>query len=280
VVKNGILRQGDLIATETAKGKVKALEDFAGKRAASLAPSAPALIGGFETAPRAGETFVAGDESVIAVAYRGADAARADSLNAKSEGEAKEGIPLILKADELGSLEALHAVVLKACGEAPCRIVDRSIGNIYEGDVKLAESSGALILGFRIKSDRAAENLAEGRRVTILTAPVIYDLEKFLLGRLKDSERREVAALAVLAVFGEPKGEEQIVGGRITAGTLENRMRFTLARGERELGEGQVVNLQLKKQNVSEAPEGNEVGLLVECPVAIKKGDLLRFVNS
>lgn len=272
VVKSGVLRVGDAIATETAKGKVKALEDFSGKRAKELEPSSPALIGGFEVPPQVGEVFVAGDEGTVAAAYKGA----------KKENEtiySGEGVPLILKADELGSLAALEAVVAKMHTTIPCRVVEKGIGNIYEGDVKHAESTGALILGFRVKSDRAAENLAEGKKVTIVTGTVIYELEKFLRERFGGGKKEEVATLEVLAIFGEAKGEERVVGGRITEGVVKNRATFSILRGGREVGEGQAVNLQSKKKNVSEAGAGMEVGLLVESTAVIEKGDVLRFVS-
>lgn len=272
VVTNGIVRQGALVATETARGKVKMLENFLGKSAKEIFPSAPALIGGFETPPAAGEVFVAGDEAAIGGLHKG-ESARA------AVAEASEGVPLILKADEMGSLEALGAVVAKVCAEAPCRIVEKSIGNIYEGDVKFAENVGAAIIGFRIKADRAAENLAEGKRVTIMTAPVIYDLEKFLKEKFGAVKKTESATLHVLATFGKGKGEEQIIGGRIAEGTVKNRALFSVMRGNRSAGEGQVVNLQAKKQNVSEASAGIEVGLLVECSAAIVKGDTLTFTG-
>lgn len=270
VVKNGILKQGDLIATDTARGKVKALEDFMGTRAKELVPSAPALIGGFEVPPRVGETFVAGDEKTVAAAYKGA---WSEAVAVRGE----DGIALILKADELGSLAALEAVVAKVGAESPCRIVEKGIGNIYEGDVKHAESTGATILGFRVKADRAAENLAEGKKVTMVTNTVIYELEKFLRERLRGEIKEEFATLEILATFGQGKGEEQIVGGRITEGTVKNRAPFSVLRGAREVGEGQLINLQSKKKNVSEAGADVEVGLLVESTAAIEKGDMLRF---
>lgn len=289
VVKNGVLKQGSLIATTTAKGKVKMLEDFAGKAAKELAPSVPALIGGFENPPQVGEEFVAGDEKAIAEVYGKTEhrSAVEDENLPPAEGsshpaseQAEADALLILKADEFGSLAALEAVVAKVCREVPCRVVAASIGNIYEGDVKLAESTGAAILGFRVKSDRAAENLAEGKKVTLETAPVIYDLEKFIRERFGAAEKKETAALETLAVFGKGKGEEQIVGGRVTEGTLKNRMLFTVLRGGRKVGKGQVVNLQSKKKNIAEAGVGMEVGLLVECSAVVEKGDVLQFNNQ
>jgi translation initiation factor IF-2 len=283
VVTNGMLRQGAPIATETARGKVKLLENFLGKPVKELPPSAPALVGGFEVPPEAGETFIAGEEAAIGTLHKG-KVVRTETT------KEREGTPLILKADEMGSLAALGAVVAKVCAEVPCRIVDKSIGNIYESDVKLAEGVGAAIIGFRIKADRAAENLAEGKKVTIVTAPVIYDLEKFLREKFGGVKKKETATLHILATFGKGKTstsargsggmqEEQIVGGRIAEGTVANRALFTVTRNGRTVGEGQVVNLQAKRQNVSEAAAGTEVGLLVECSVIIEKGDTLTFTS-
>ncbi|MFH0806226.1 MAG: translation initiation factor IF-2 [Candidatus Brennerbacteria bacterium] len=279
VLKNGVLAQGELITTETAKGKVKAFEDFMGKRVKELSPSAPALIGGFETAPQVGEVFVAGSGAGAGELYKGALPAKVQLRAGEISAKVAEGMPLILKADESGSLEALVAVVQKISREFPCRIVEKSVGNIYEGDVKLAESTGATILGFGIKADRAAENLAEGKKVMIEIATIIYELEKFLRERLVGEKKEELAKLEILAVFGVGKGEEQIVGGRIAEGTVKNRTLFTVLRGGRKVGEGQVTNLQSKKKNVSEAGAGIEVGLLVESSATIEKGDVLNFAS-
>lgn len=281
VVKNGVLRQGSFIVTRTAKGKVKLMENFLGKPAKELEPSAPALVSGFATPPLIGEVFTAGEEADVHAFYTGAPVAMPNLR------EAGEGLPLILKADEAGSLEALASLVATVCKDTPCRIVDKSVGNIYEGDVKLAESVGATILGFRVKADRAAENLAEGKRVTIVMAPVIYDLEKFIKEKIGGAPKGALTVLEVIKVFGAAKGttsakksetgEEQIVGGRVKEGILKNRALFSLLRGVRVMGEGQVINLQSHKKNITEVSEGQEAGMLVECPIAIQAGDLLRF---
>lgn len=287
VVTNGVLRQGAFIATETAQGKVKAMVNFLGKPAKELEPSAPALLGGFVTPPQVGEVFTAGEEADARAFYKEAIPTRVPLRTGEISPEVAEGMPLILKADEAGSLEALVVMVTQAYKDTPCRIVEKSVGNIYEGDVKLAESTGATILGFGIKADRAAANLAEGKRVTIVMAPVIYDLEKFIKETISVAAKGTGAVLEVLKVFGAAKGKaitkrgetagEQIIGGRVMEGVLKNRALFSLLRGVRVMGEGQVVNLQSNKKDVPEVNEGQEAGMLVECAVAIQSGDLLRF---
>lgn len=281
VVKNGILRQGQWISTPTAKGKVRILEDFLGRVVSALEPSAPALVTGFESSPPVGEEFVAGEvESLIATNLSTNITNKKDKISeirAQISENSRGAIKVILKADETGSLEALQDLVGKISGEPPLSVIQASIGQIYENDVKLAAASNALIVGFKVMVDKAAANIAKAKRVMILTSSVIYELEKVLKEHVKKAAAKEVRLLEVLAIFGAPKGKERVVGGRVIHGPIRNQEPFEIWQGEKLIGTGKILNLQSQKKDIQEAEAGQEVGLLVESEEPIKVGNRLVF---
>ena len=282
IVKNGTLHRGDAIATATASGKVKILEDFAGKPATELVPSAPALIIGFETLPRVGEEFVIGGTPAAAgvrTATRqvtGAAPKNANTLN------------LILKASDAGSLEALSVVLRSLEGNAETRngkevhIVDESVGDTTDGDVRHASATGATIIGFKNRTEKAARTLAEAQSVEVITSNIVYDLAKavedFLSGK-----RGPVALgeLEVLAVFNQDKLDKQLVGGRVASGTFRSKATIEILRSagpeapKEPLGSGRVLELREKKNEIASAETGKEIGLLVNSHTLIQVGDKL-----
>jgi translation initiation factor IF-2 len=184
---------------------------------------------------------------------------------------------VILKAGEAGSLEALSHIFGRVAKDEKIEIVDKSPGNIHEGDVKLAASTDAIIFGFRVKADKAAENTARMQNITIVTSEIIYELEKNLEEFLLKRKGKEKRVIEVLAVFGNLKNRKQVVGGRVTAGPVKNLEKFEVFQDEIPIGEGKILNLQSGKKNVATAEEGAETGLLVEVSTEIKPGNRLIF---
>jgi translation initiation factor IF-2 len=269
VIKNGTLRSGDAIRTATASGKVRSIETVSGEKTEALAPCAPALIIGFESLPQVGEEFTNDPDLQIA-----ADNSRMATDMAAADVKA---MPIVIKADETASLEALKGLIVKAAGTMPVRIVDASVGNITENDVKTADASGALVIGFRTKVDKAAENLAQGKHVTVITSEIIYELEKAVTAHLNGVNPAERRRIEILAVFGELKGQERVVGGRVVLGPVKNQEAFEVWEGDASVGEGKILNLQSQKKDITEAKEGMEVGLLVQSAAEIKQGSTLIF---
>ncbi len=272
IVKNGTLAQGSLIATKTAKGKIKILNDFLGKPVKSLVPSAPALILGLETLPEVGEEFVCGKE--IESLYKGVTAERLDlGKHIKEE----TTITLIVKADEAGSLEALRGISTRIPSDKPIIITSSNIGDIYETDIKLAQSTHAIIVGFRVKIDKAALNMARNEKVMVIQSDIIYELEKELIEYIKRKNPKEMPSLEIRGVFGG-KGKERIVGGKVIIGPVKNQGAFDLWRNEKLIGSGKIINLQSGRKDVGSADAEQEVGLLVESDLEIRMGDKLIFI--
>jgi translation initiation factor IF-2 len=276
IIKDGTLRRGDSIRTITAGGKVKILEDFAGRGVGELVPSAPALIIGFEELPNVGEEFTVGalhdpSRPLPTIARIQPKPPKANTLN------------LILKASDSGSLEAL-SVVLRSVdpkGGKEIHIVDELVGDITDGDVRHAHATGSTIIGFKNRIEKGARNLADAQSIEIITSNIVYDLSKAVEEYLT-GVRGPVALgeLEVLAVFNQEKLDKQLVGGRVISGTFRSKASCEVVRrvGEempKSLGIGRVTELREKKNEIMSAEKGKEIGTLINAPIMIQVGDML-----
>jgi translation initiation factor IF-2 len=281
IVKDGILRRGDEFATPSAKGKVKILEDFKGSAVEEVAAGAPALIVGLESLPQVGETFVTGESAAFLNSERVANAVAVASPSDPKEG----ALNIVLKSSDAGSLEALSQILHAMSAEQPLKILSEGVGEVGEGDVKLASSGEALIIAFKSKTDKAAKNTAQQQGVEIIASDIIYDLIIAIETKLKEMKTAgPTGELEILAVFNSAKLDKQVVGGKVVSGNFK-KTAFQIKRSasaqatadkvEAIVGQGRVVNLQQNKQDTNSVPEGTECGLLVSASIAIEKGDHL-----
>lgn len=274
IIRDGVLHRGDLILAGNAKGKVKILEDFNGKSAESLSLGSPARTLGWETLPEIGSEFVTGEEAHKEIQV-------APGKEKQTVGAL--GLGLILKADVAGSLEALQDSVQKLAlsSGAATKVLDASVGEITESDVKLADATGAMIISFRAKLSRGAESFTRMKPQKIMQSDIIYELLENLEKEFKTIVETKKAAeilgkLEVLATFDE-KGEKQIIGGRVVEGKLTKGAMAKIIRRGSAITTGKISNLQLNRQDVSEVTEGNECGILFDAPIKIVKGDILEI---
>ncbi len=264
ILMNGTLKEGDEIKTRSASGKIKVLENFLGKKVKELSPSSPASVLGFESLPSAGEEFSVGEalvaELALPVAKEMAEEATEDNK-----------VGAILKADTSGSLEVLSQVINHLV-----KVTDMSVGDITDGDVKLAVSSRSVVVGFRVKANKAAESVAKAQNVKIFTSDIIYKLVEAIEEYNKAvSGPAFFGELEILKVFGA-EGKRQIVGGQVTSGIIKTGSEINIERGETISGVGRVINLQENKRDVSEVKENSECGLLVESETKIRVGDKIK----
>ena len=290
IVKDGILRRGDLVKTHTASGKVKILENFLGEVVSELEPSAPAITIGFESLPKVGEEFAVGalKSAAAAVAPKKAFAPSAPMSAAKKA----DTLNLILKASDSGSLEALSVVLRGVAGKEGLKtgkklnIIEEGVGDISDGDVKHALATGSTIIGFKNKAEKGALMLAEAQSATIITSKIVYDLAKavedFLTGAAGPLAAGE---LEVLAVFNQEKPEKQLVGGKVLAGIFRGKASCEILRRAADAtpgtdpkeskGMGRVLGLREKKTEIAQAEKGKEIGVLVNAQTLIQVGDKL-----
>jgi len=279
IVKNGALEQGATIATHTASGKVKILEDFSGKSVKSLIPSAPAMIIGFEKPPKVGEVFCSHkDPALLQVALKTFERDNTE-VSAMDERDDAKRVSIFIKADELGSLEALSDVLHSMQEELAISIVKSGLGPITENDMKDAESMRAVIVGFRTKIDKAAENFAQAKGIQTIVSDIIYKLIEDLGVYTKSAIIKEKRAIEILGVFGAPKGKERVIGGKVLFGPIRRNESFEVWHGNRKTGSGRILNLQSERKDISEAEKDMEVGMLVECGEDIRIGNHLIFLD-
>lgn len=276
IIKDGILRRGEAIATKSAIGKIKILENFAGDSVSDLSPSAPALIVGFEDSPKVGEEFFTGS-SAEELIQKGSSKQFSGSSVANYESTENKFQNLILKSQDAGSLEVLSSIIRALPpGERPARIVAESVGDVSDGDAQLALATNSTIICFKTKVAKSVQALVETRGLKIVSSEIIYELVQAVEAALNDKpDMSGSGELEVLALFNQARLSEQLVGGKILSGTFRERRPFQVLRGSAFIAHGKVLTMREKKNSITSASEGQEVGAVVECGIKIEVGDKL-----
>lgn len=277
IVKDGTLRLGDTIAAGRASGKVKILENFLGQSVKELIPSAPAIIIGFEELPSVGETFT----DLLTT-----PSAPLPSANHSRVSSAENSVPLIVKADSAGSLEAIVQIIsaLSVPEGAPRPLIlERGLGDITDSDIKQASTTGAVIVAFNVKTAKSADNLSRSYHLKIISSSIIYEIIKSIEDHIASSFKESVTppSLEVLAIFNQNGGSKKTIGGRVISGAIRSGSRFELHRGEETLTRGRVLSLEQNKQEVTSVDSGKECGLVVDLPaeVSVVVGDSLVIIS-
>jgi len=277
ILREGTLKRGDPIATNSTSGKVKIMEDSFGDQLEEVLPSQPALILGFSEVPRVGEKVKAFENLEEAREFQEEREEEKIDLNLEP---GEKVLNLILKVDVLGSIEAIEQILENLPQEkVKIRILKSEVGDITEGDVKTAQTAKGSILGFRVDLTSGAEKIAEKTGVEIKTFDVIYDLvdeaEELMKNQLESEIiRNEMGRVKTLVIF-KTSGSRQIVGGRITRGEVQKGALIDVIRDKKKVGSGKIVNLQKEKKDVERLVKGDECGILYEGQERIKKGDTL-----
>ena len=266
IIKNGTLKIGDDIATISAVGKIKGLKNFLNESVKTLSPSSPAVILGFEALPAVGEEFTIGKKPAVPLA------AKKKVLT----GTDKSRLNFIIKANVAGSLEALAEAVkkLKTPDGKVINIVDEGVGEVTDGDAKLAVSTNATIIAFKVKITSAARMQIQAYRVPVFESEIIYELLEAIEKNFAAAQKQIVAGdLEILAVFDQKNILKQIVGGKVISGIIKNQSPLEVHRRNKKIGIGKLVNLQQGKKDMQEAGVGSECGMLVNADVTIAAGD-------
>jgi translation initiation factor IF-2 len=298
LVEQGTLKTGDIVVVGSNAGKVRAMFDDKGKQLKKAVPSTPVEILGLPEVPKAGDRLEeASDEKTAKTiatqrlqqqkveSLAGARAFSLDSLSSEIQaGKAKE-LNLLIKADVQGSLEAIKPT-LERLGEetVKVRILHDGVGNISETDVHLASASKAVIIGFNVRIDAAAQRLAQNEGVDIRSYDVIYklsdDIEAALKGMLEPTYREQVDGHAeVLQLF--KVGKTMVIGGcRVTDGKLTRSSQARLLRGGKAIFTGAISSLRRGKDDVREVATGFECGISLEDFNQLEVGDVIEAFSK
>lgn len=294
LVQDGTLRVGDIFLAGTQFGRVRALIDDTGKRIQEAGPSTPVEVIGFPEVPVAGDIFaVVNDEKrarQIAMTrqqkQRLAEMAKKrkltlDDLYAKiKEGEIKE-LNIIIKADVQGSVEALRDALEHIIHpEVKVKVIHASVGGINESDVMLASASNAIILGFNVRPELKAQQLAEKEGVDIRHYNIIYvaieDIKKALEGLLEPTFKEKILGRAQVRQTFQVSRLGTIAGCYVLDGIISRASDgIRVIRDNIVVYEGKISSLKRFKEDVKEVQAGYECGLMIENFNDIKVGDVL-----
>ncbi len=290
LIQAGTLRAGDVLAMDNDYyGKVKVLKDYRNQTVTEVKPGTPAKILGLKIAPAVGsvlETSLAPESLNKDIKKYSIGQAKDFSVQTVPQDESKvKNVNLIIKADVLGSLEAiLESLAKKETAEIKIKVVGKGLGLITESDIQKAEASGATIIGFHVTPSSTVANLARDKKVTIKTFEVIYhlieDVEKEMeLLKEKEIVRQLIGKLEVLKVFRH-ESNHMILGGRVTDGHIAASESVIVIRKGEPVSSGKVNRLESGRQVVDKVNSGTECGVTFEGKGAVAEGDILEFYQE
>jgi len=282
LIKEGKLKLGQYIAGSSTWAKVKQMLDFQGNDIGEAGPSTPVSILGFGDVPQVGEKFVQ-------VSSQKEAEGRVDRKKKKNkEGhlvqveEGQKVVNIILRSDADGTLEAIHEVLRSIENEEiVLRVLEEGVGEITDSDVRLASSGNALVVGFRVKPNSVANNLAQQQGVVIITFDTIYDLVQGVRSSILqfiDPETTEeiLGKLKLLKIF-RTEPSRIIAGGRVIEGEIKKGTKVTVFREDKKIGTGKLKELKKVDKVIETAKKGEEVGILFDGDVKLQEGDVLEF---
>ncbi|QDT41284.1 Translation initiation factor IF-2 [Gimesia alba] len=295
IVQKGTLRIGDAVICGKSYGYIRAMYDDMDQQIEEAPPSMPVKVTGLDTVPGAGDHFVVVDDidQARALAEERRHEGRADVLSRHSGGprtledilgSAREGaiqdLPLIIKADTPGSLEAIRSEIGKfEHPEVRVKILHEGIGGVNESDVYLASASNAIIIAFHVVAEDRARNLATQEDVEIRRYSIIYevvdDIRQSLEGLLRPELVQEQTGRALVLQTFSISRFGKIAGCRVLNGTINRNDRVHLIRDQKILNQYPIASLKREKDDVKEVREGMECGILLSGFNDIKEGDLL-----
>jgi translation initiation factor IF-2 len=286
LVKTGTLKVGQDITAGTAYGRIRRIEDFAGKSITVATPSMPIILYGLNAPANTNDVvqvvsgkMAARVKSKEALLGKSATTTKKSSSDQSQEDGIKR-LNIILKSDVQGSLEAIQQILGTIhSNEVAVHEIASGVGSITESDVKLAETAGAIILGFNVTPTPVAKRMAEMSQVSIESFNIIYKLVEAVKDKLSamlppEIIRTDLGRLSVLAIFKTGK-RDMIVGGRVTSGKMIRNAQIEVKRDDEILGKGKLANLQHNKNNTDEVGQGNECGVTFDGSVKIQVGDTL-----
>lgn len=289
LIKDGTIHSGMCIVVGSSLAPVRIMEDFLGKKIEEATFSSPIRIIGFNELPQVGavfQTFTSKREAEKAAAeYKELVRVEKKKGVKQTNGDENEEIaciPIIIKTDVLGTLDAIKHEIdkIEVPDHVEIRIIQEGAGSVSENDVKTAGGKDqAIILGFNVTVDAVANDLAERAGIEIQTFSVIYDLAKWLKEavrtRTPKRETREIhCRVKILKEFSKRKNK-QVLGGRIENGTVRLGETVRLLKNNEEVATGKVTNLQTVKEQVKEVSAPNEFGMEITCDKEIKPGDYI-----
>lgn len=292
LVQKGTLKVGDLFVAGSQYGKVRALLNDQGKNITEAGPSVPVEVIGFNGTPLAGDDFIVSDNEAktreVAEYRERKDRERKTAVSVKTmdqifsnieAGEVKE-LPVIIKSDVQGSMEAISGSLNKlSTDEVKVNILHAAVGGITESDITLANASQAVVIGFNVRANSQAREMAQRDGIEIRYYSIIYDviddIKDAMGGLLSPSVREEYIGNAEIRQVFNVSKVGKIAGCMVTVGVVKRGAGVRLLRDDVVIHEGKLKTLKRFKDEVKEVKEGFECGMAFENYNDIKEGDVI-----
>lgn len=289
VIKDGTLNKGQYVVSGAGMTPVRIMEDFAGKTLETATFSSPVGLTGFDALPEVGASFTVFDNKKDATLARSTYKATDTKKETLIDGD-KFVMPIILKADTVGSLEAIvHELQKLTTDLVSLRILEQGIGTVSEGDLKIALSkSGSVVLGFNTSVDATSIEVARQHGITVKTFTIIYELAQWLEAHINEIRpkvevERVVGEAKILAHFstGKQAGKTiQTVGGRVLTGQMRSGNKVQIfTHDAQSKGEGTIITMQSGKASVDSVNEDQEFGTQIQTEVGIEKGNMVKCIE-
>ncbi len=295
LVQRGTLRVGDIFVAGAESGRVRALVNDKGAQVKEATPSQPVEVLGLNGAPAAGDNFAVVENEARArevASYRQdqmrkrRQAASATPKTLESifsnlkDAEGQQTFDVVIKADVMGSVEAITSALEKAGNQdIQCRVIHGAVGGITEADITLAEASNAIVMGFNVRPNKQARDAAETDGVTIKYYAVIYDLidevKAAMIGQLGPEFKENIIGRADIKDAFQAGKAGKAAGCMVTDGAIRNDLKARILRDDVIIYTGQIENLRRFKDDVKEVKSGQECGLTFENYHDFKSGDVL-----
>jgi len=294
LVQKGTLRVGDTVTAGSCYGKVRAMMDDKGRRVKEAGPSTPVEILGLNDVPNAGEVLVGTENEKEARSFAEtfisegknklledtkAKLSLDDLFSQIKAGNIKE-LPLIVKADVQGSVEAVKQSLVKLSNEeVMVKVIHGGVGAINESDVSLASASNAIIIGFNVRPDVTAKSIADREKVDMRLYKVIYqaieDVEAAMKGMLDPVFEEKIIGHAIVRQTFKASGVGTIAGSYVMDGKFQRGCSVRITRAGEQIYDGPLASLKRFKDDVKEVATGYECGLVFEKFNDIQEDDMI-----
>jgi translation initiation factor IF-2 len=286
IIKDGTLAASGAVVAGTALSPIRIIEDFIGKPIKNPHAGQPIKVTGFDEIPASGAIFVSSSDKKAMEELQSETKSNAIKtvLDPRLYRNAKVVIPVVIKADALGTLDAVKRELKKReTDDIKIKIIAEGVGAISEGDIMLASSDEkTVILGFAVKMESKARDQADRFKIKPELFDIIYKLSEWfdtLVESRLPFEEKEVTlgTLKILRTFSSQK-DRHVIGGSVEKGKIERNAVVKIIRRGVELGRGRIVELQSQKIKTDVVNEGNECGLMIESKVEMIPSDVLEAV--
>lgn len=288
LVQTGTLHVGDIVEVGDVVGKIKAMNSWRGTPVKEAVPSTPVRFLGLNDAPVVGDILSVSTDPKATLKKKQKKSYQSFAyLKHKTEFEksGKIELPLIVKADTLGSLEALVGSIDKLrYKDVEVVIIRRGLGNFTEKDIDQAVASKARLIGFNVNMTSAAADYALGTQTTAQSFSIIYKLLEYIEEQLQlllppDIIYNKIGEVKLLAIF-RTSGKSAIVGGRVQTGSIRHKAICKIVRAGKNVGEATIAQLQSNKKDVNEVTNGNECGMKLDTATTPEVDDILEIYQT